>query len=255
MSDHQDKAARLAAIRAQNAAKQAQAVSSVPNEDESVMSGQDIVGLLLAIVGGTLVATMVIPRIITGSASSTLETHAFWYLSRSSAIVSYILLWISMLAGLSITSDVARAYQGNNTMLNIHQHSSILGLAFAVFHSLILLGDKYSNYTLSQLLVPFGSSNYEPFAVGLGQIGIYMMIVVIGSFYVKRQIGRTAWRVIHLTSFGMFLLALAHGILSGTDTTNLYIAMLYGASFASTVFLTVYRVVLAVTKPKKVVRA
>ena len=35
------------------------------------------------------------------------EPKAYWYLSRSSAIVAYILLWISMVLGLAITNKLA----------------------------------------------------------------------------------------------------------------------------------------------------
>lgn len=67
-------------------------------------------------------------------------------------------------------------------MLDLHQHASILGIGFGLFHTVILLGDGYSNYTLKQLLVPFASSQYKPLWIGLGQLGLYGLALVTVSF-------------------------------------------------------------------------
>jgi cytochrome b561 len=47
----------------------------------------------------------------------------------------------------------------------------------------------------------------------------------------------------------VFLLALAHGLMSGTDTAALWARNLYWASGASLVFLTIYRVLVSIFKP------
>jgi len=48
----------------------------------------------------------------------------------------------------------------------MHQYASMLGLSFALFHGLILLGDYYINYSLGQLrLIHFLS--YAMFALAL----------------------------------------------------------------------------------------
>jgi predicted ferric reductase len=137
---------------------------------------------------------------------------------------------------------MARAWPGGPTVSDLHEYASILGLVFAVIHALSLLGDHYIGYSLAQLLVPFASTAYRPFWVGLGQLAFYLMIPVTFTFYVRRWIGGRAWRMIHYLSFGLFALALAHGVLSGSDSGASWVQWAYAASGLSLVALTIYRI-------------
>jgi predicted ferric reductase len=131
----------------------------------------------------------------------------------------------------------------------------LLGLAFGLFHALILIGDKYINYTLMQILVPFNSVGYKPIEVGLGQVAFYVLAIVSLSFYVRKRIGHRTWRVIHFLSFLALVLALAHGLLSGTDSTLDWLRGFYFASGASLLFLTLYRIIITVASPRKPIRS
>jgi predicted ferric reductase len=131
----------------------------------------------------------------------------------------------------------------------------LLGIAFAVFHALILLGDHYINYSLSQVLVPFASANYRPAWVGVGQVGLYVWIVVTFSFYVRKQIGHKTWRWIHFASYGAFLMALLHGVTSGTDSGLLWAQLMYWFAGGSLLFLLAYRVLVSLVKPAGTRRA
>jgi predicted ferric reductase len=199
---------------------------------------------LIAVGVGVFAAVVVLPTWLPGLSRSLLgaEPKAYWYLARSSAFVAYGLLWLSMVFGLLMTSRTARAWPGGPAAFDLHQHASLLGLAFALFHGLILLGDHYIQADLRQVLVPFAYNGYSPLWVGLGQVGIYMMALVGLSFYLKGQIGRETWRAIHFMSFAMFILALIHGIKSGSDSGLPLIQGLYWFSGGSVLFLTVYRV-------------
>ncbi len=259
--DNADKAARLAAIRAKNAAQipepdlpeqpgrppaaaksQATAIPRYP-EDELALAGSSVLALLFAVIVGALAAAIVLPRWLPGLTASLLgaKPTAFWYLSRSSAMVAYTLIWLSMVLGLTLSGKLARLWPGGPTALDMHQHTSVLGLAFGLFHALILLGDGYINYSLRSVLVPFASATYRPLWVGLGQIALYGLGIITLSFYLKPWIGRRAWRIIHYLSFLMFLLSLAHGVLSGTDTSSALIRGFYWLTGGSVVFLTFYR--------------
>jgi predicted ferric reductase len=196
---------------------------------------------------GTLAAAVVLPVWLPGLSRSLLgaEPQAYWYLSRASGFVAYGLLWLSMVLGLLITNRAAKLWPGGPLAFDLHQYTSLLGLAFALFHGLILLGDQYMDYTLVQLLVPFASMEYKPLAVGIGQLAFWLLLLLALSFYARQQIGRQVWRALHLSSFAVFLLALLHGITSGTDSGTAWAAWLYWISGGSVLFLTVYRVLSA----------
>ena len=167
--------------------------------------------------------------------------HSAWYLSRASAFVAYVLLWWSMIVGLSITNRLARLWPGGPAAADLHEHASLLGLGFALLHALVLLGDSYIGYTLPQILIPFASSSYQPIWVGLGQVGLYLMALITFSFYTRRWIGARAWRTIHYLSFAVFALALLHGLFSGTDSSLPWALWMYMSTGASVLAMTAYR--------------
>ncbi len=128
------------------------------------------------------------------------------------------------------------------TAFELHQHASLLGLAFTLFHAFILLGERYINATLAQLLIPFAHSGFAPLWVGLGELGLSGMALVGLSFYVRDRMCRRLWRLVHMLSFA---LALAHGIMSGCDSDAGWARAAYWASGGSVLFLTLYRVLAA----------
>ena len=209
--------------------------------------------MLLAVAAGVLAAVVALPHWRPGLSASLLgpEPKAYWYLSRSSAVVAYALLWLSMATGLTITNKLAQIWPGGPTAFDLHKYASLLGLGFALFHGLILMGDHYINYDLGQVLVPFASVNYRPLWVGLGQVSWYVLLVVSLSFSVRRISGHRLWQLIHFLSYAMFVLALIHGLLSGTDTGTLWARGLYWVSSAGLLFLTIDRVLFARMRRKR----
>jgi predicted ferric reductase len=247
-----DKAARLAAIRAANAARAAAAhppaTDAHATDDAPPAIAPAALALMLAgAAGGALAAALVLPAVAPTISTSLLGENpkAYWYLSRSSAVVAYVLLWMAMMFGMLITSKTARLWPGGPLALELHQHASLLGLAFSVFHALILLGDHYANASLASLFVPLGFVSYRPLWVAAGQVAFYALAIIGLSFYVKHYIGRRVWRAIHVASFATFGLALAHGIAAGSDTETPLMQGVYWLSGASVVFLTCYRVLVS----------
>lgn len=177
------------------------------------------------------------------------EPRAYWYLSRASAMVAFALLWLSMASGLLIMNKLARIWPGAFTAFDLHQYTSLLGLGFGLFHALILLGESYIGYSLAQVLVPFGGASYRPLWVGLGQIGLYLSIVVSFTFYIRKQIGNRLWHLIHFLSFAVFVMVLLHGVQSGTDTGNPWIGWMYWLAGGSLLAFSIYRVLVKRLKP------
>jgi predicted ferric reductase len=217
----------------------------VMTKEASPSSGiSSLLSLVVAVALGLLGAFVLFPDHGSHLAASLVGTSpkAYWYMSRGSAFVALGLLWISMMLGLLITDKIARSWPGAPVAFAIHEFVSLLGLMFAVFHALILLGDHYINYQLAQILMPFGSVNYHPIWVGLGQIGLYLWATISASFYIRHLIGRKAWKFIHYASFLNFMIAVMHGLASGTDSTLPLAQALYWLLGGSILFLTVYRI-------------
>lgn len=214
---------------------------------ESSLGARGFLLVLLAMALGTLLAALVLPSWMPNLANSLLgsDPKAFWYLSRGSAFVATSLLWLSMALGLGMTNKLARLWPGAPAAFAIHEYVSLLGLAFSIFHGLILLGDHYIHFDLAQVLVPFATSGYKPLLVGIGQLGFYLWLMVALSFYVRGQIGQKTWRALHYLSFFIYLMALAHGISSGSDTATAWASWYYWISAGSLLFLLVQRIVVS----------
>jgi len=216
----------------------------VETEFESSVNIQFFMLILLAVITGLLAAILLLPAWLPNMASSLggESPKVYWYLSRATAFVSLTILWLSMALGIAITNKMARLWPGAPAAFAIHEYVSLLGMAFAIFHALVLLGDRYINFTLAQIFIPFATVDYRPTWVGIGQIGFYVWVIVNLSFYVRSSIGPKTWRALHYLSFGMYITGLLHGIFSGTDTPAGWAQWYYWISGGSLLFLLVYRI-------------
>ena len=223
---------------------------------ESSLNIQFFIFIMLAMIVGLITAMLLLPKWLPNMATSLTgsDPKVYWYLSRGTAFVSLSILWISMALGLGMTNKLARTWPGAPAAFAIHEYVSLLGLAFAIFHGLVLLGDHYINFTIAQIFVPFSTDNYRPIWVGIGQISFYIWVIVALSFYIRPAIGQKTWRVIHYLSFAMYSMGFIHGVFSGTDTTANWAYWYYWISGGSLLFLLMYRIVNTVMEklfPKK----
>jgi hypothetical protein len=168
------------------------------------------------------------------------SNHFFWYLSRSSAIIAYILLFITLSLGIGMKIRYLDKILKRWPVLDVHQFTGLLAIAFILLHIFSILGDSYFNFSLSQLLVP-GASPYRPVWDSLGVISFYALMVILISSLVRKVIRKTAWRVIHYMSFVIFFVILIHGIESGTDITASWTQWLYLSTGTILTFLYLLR--------------
>ena len=209
--------------------------------------------ILLATIAGTFAAAVALPTWLPSLSQSLLgnEPKAYWYLSRMSGIVAYMLMWLSIALGITITNKMARVWPGGPAAVDVHQFASLLSFTFAIFHVLILLGDRYANYSLTQLATPFTMGGRQEFWIGLGQLGFYLMLPVTFSFYARRFIGYKGWRLIHYASFLIYIFVTIHGLWAGTDTRAPAILGVYAVTIVATYFLTMYRVLVSIRLPSR----
>ena len=183
--------------------------------------------------------TMASGSIPLGSGSQA-NNQFYWYLSRITGLTAYSLLFASMCFGLAIGTPLLDGSMARWRSFDLHQLASLLALGMAAVHILSLLGDRFIGFTIRQLLIPF-MSGYQPFWTGLGIVAFYLSVVVTASFWVRKRIGNRAWKALHALSYGVFVLALAHGIFVGNDNA-LWARLLYWGTGISLALLTLWRV-------------
>ncbi len=123
----------------------------------------------------------------------------------------------SVVYGLLLSTKILDAIAHRPITFALHQDLASVGLGLAAVHGMLLALDKTVPFTLAQIAVP-GLAPYAPIWVAAGQVAFYLMAIVVGSFYVRRQIGQRAWRTLHYVTFLAFVGATVHGVMAGTDS-------------------------------------
>jgi sulfoxide reductase heme-binding subunit YedZ len=178
--------------------------------------------------------------------ASGFSSQTVWYVIRASGIVAYVLLTLSVLAGLTITNRVLPSGQPRVDAFEVHSFTALLIFGFVSVHVVALLLDSFIGFSPLQVLIPF-TSDYRPLAAGAGILGLYSTGVVYASLWVRKRIGYKTWRTLHYLSFVAFILATLHGTFSGADTGTAWMILIYAVA-AVTVALMTLRRVMAVTK-------
>lgn len=220
--------------------------------NDLVLTGAAIaLGLLTAIIitgqasGAHAVITNVLTQISRGlGATAATDSRVYWYMSRSAGVVAYLLLWGSVAWGIMISSKFLDGVVKPPVVFELHKSMSILAMIVGMFHGLILLGDTYMNFTALDILIPFKSA-YQPFWVGLGILGFYLLAMLVASFYIKKHLGHRTWRLLHYSSFAMWVMTTLHGLAAGTDTSTVLMKVLYTAAVVSVGYLLTYRIATA----------
>ncbi|MDP2659847.1 MAG: ferric reductase-like transmembrane domain-containing protein, partial [Dehalococcoidia bacterium] len=165
----------------------------------------------------------------------------YWYLSRATGFTAYVLLFLDVCLGLAAGGRLLSSLLARWQTFDLHQVTGLLSMMFVGLHMFALLGDSYVGFDLEQLLVPFVSP-YRWLWTALGVITFYMLGAVIASSYLRKRISSGAWKAIHYSSFAIFLLALAHSVLAGSDTATPWGVLLYVGTGTAVLLLLLVRV-------------
>jgi predicted ferric reductase len=175
----------------------------------------------------------------------------FWILARASGLTAYVLITLSMLAGLTIKSrPFGRAVKAAS-VVDVHRFLTVLALGAVAIHAASLVLDSTVHIGLAALLVP-GLSTYRPLWTGLGVVAADLAVLIWISFPLRKRIGTRAWRRLHWATYAVFLLATAHGLLAGTDASRPWVFDLYLGAVGTVGFATAWRALVRPTRPPSV---
>lgn len=167
------------------------------------------------------------------------SAKAYWFISRSSGVLAYLMLTLGVMWGLVQSGAILRPTVPPALALGLHSFFNWASLVMAALHGLILLGDNFIKMKLADVIIPFVGP-YRPVWVGLGILGIYLMFLLSLSFYVRSRIGQKTFRTFHYASYVAFLLVTLHTLGAGTDTSSL--RLLYMPSIAGVTLVTIWRI-------------
>lgn len=140
-----------------------------------------------------------------------------WMIIRGSGVAAFAALSAATIWGLLVSSKLLGRLVKAKPLTWFHESLGIAALLATVVHVVVLSTHEYLEFTWVEILVP-GVSDWRSGAIAFGVVSFYGLVIVVGSFYVKKRIGQKTWRLIHYASLGVFLASLIHGVSAGTDT-------------------------------------
>jgi methionine sulfoxide reductase heme-binding subunit len=149
----------------------------------------------------------------------------WWYLSRSSGIVAWMLLAASCLWGVLMVTRMLKPADRPAWMLDLHRWLGALSVITTGIHLGALVADNYVHFGWAEIFVP-QASEWKTVPVTLGVIAFYFLLLIEASSLMMKKLPRPVWHGIHLTSYLCFVLATAHGVYAGTDRKNLFFIVL-----------------------------
>jgi len=168
----------------------------------------------------------------------------WWFLARSTGMVALIAFTLSVVLGArSADSALPRADRATSSAALeraldrrilrqlAHRSAAVVALAALALHVVLILFDSFAKVSLTATVIPF-TAGYAPFAVGLGTLAVYVFVAVALSGWARGRLAATPgsaalWRRIHVLAYGGWALAMAHGILAGSDTGTLWSTAIY----------------------------
>ena len=151
--------------------------------------------------------------------TATVDTHFWWWLSRSSGVVAWLVLATALVWGLLASTRLIRRRGMPAWILDLHRYLGTLTVVFVAIHVGAIWADSFVSFGARQLFVPFAST-WRPRAVAWGIVSTYLLIAIQTTSWAMRRLPRRVWHRIHLLSIPMIATATVHGFLAGTDRGN-----------------------------------
>jgi sulfoxide reductase heme-binding subunit YedZ len=173
--------------------------------------------------------------------SHTLSTHGWWIVSRSSGIVAFVLVTISVFLGLTMAGKPVRDPQFTKNLRAVHEQTALAALVAIAVHGFAILVDPWLKPGITGVAIPFDLSVHT-FWTGLGVIAGYLAMLLGLSFYLRRQIGARLWRKAHRATIAVYVLGLFHALGAGSDTGSMIFLVWAFGTAVPIAILFVYRI-------------
>lgn len=173
-----------------------------------------------------------------------LNQNVWWYIARSSGLVAWVLVTASVVWGLVYAGRLTRKLPPPAWNLDVHRFLGGLSVSFVIIHIVGLSADKYVNFGLSQILVPFAST-WKPGPVAWGVTAMYLLIAVEATSLAMRWLPRKLWRNVHMLTFVLFVMSSIHAWQTGTDIKNPAVRWIGFGLIAAAIATAVLRIIWA----------
>jgi len=170
-----------------------------------------------------------------------------WYAERAAGIVSYLLLTILVVLGLTLSNRLRTKRWPMFAIEDVHRFVGIVAAVFIALHVSLIVVDPFLPFSLTQVFVPF-TAGYRPLATGLGTVALELLLAVAVANALRRRIPHRLWRTTHYLGFVVWAAATVHGLVAGSDRRDVWLLGLYVVAVAAVLTGIVFRT--AVSRPR-----
>jgi len=163
-----------------------------------------------------------------------------WYLTRTMGVSAYVALSFSVILGMLRSVARKSAERISWVVDELHQFVATLAGLLVAGHLLTLALDPFMPFTIINLLLPINEP-YSPTAVAFGIFGLYSMVLLLVSSWLRKRMRYSWWRGVHFVSFLAFAMVTLHGWFAGSDSGEPWMRAIYAFATSAVLFLILVR--------------
>lgn len=138
---------------------------------------------------------------------------ALWSAVSVTGLFSLVLLSLGTSLGLRVHAGQTLPLLGRDETLRIHRHLTALGTAGLALHIVIAIIDPFTELSALTFIIPF-TARTAAVAYGIGTIATWLIIAIVLTSVARRHLPARLWRTVHLSSYAMWALSVAHAVIS-----------------------------------------
>jgi sulfoxide reductase heme-binding subunit YedZ len=142
-----------------------------------------------------------------------------WYLTRSTGIVTLVLLSGAVAIGVASSGTWETRNWPRFVTQGLHRNLSLLALLFLFLHVMTTVVDGYVPIGWANAVVPF-TAPYKRLWLGLGAVACDLILALVVTSLIRRRLPISWWRGVHWLAYVSWPVAMVHGLGTGTDATT-----------------------------------
>jgi methionine sulfoxide reductase heme-binding subunit len=166
-----------------------------------------------------------------------------WFLTRSSALVAFVLMTVGFVLGLVTTGRAGALLKPRTPRFisqALHRNITLLAIIFVLVHVATTVLDGYVRIGWLSAVVPF-TSGYRTAWVAAGTAALDLAIVLAVTSLLRVRIGVRRWRGLHWLAYALWPLTVTHYLGTGTDVKAAWGRWLAIAAIAAVTVATLVR--------------
>jgi sulfoxide reductase heme-binding subunit YedZ len=149
--------------------------------------------------------------------------RAYWYLTRSTGIVSLLLLTAIVILGTLSPMRLAGGSRWPRFVFGaLHRDLSLLALAVLAVHIVTSVLDSFAPIGWFDAVMPLHSA-YRSLWVGLGALAFDLFLALVITSIARRRLGYERWHCIHWLAYACWPIAVLHGLGTGSDVRSTWL--------------------------------